>query len=96
MAEFEDVLEDQIEELEGVKKLEFEAQLLETKIKSELIKDKLIEIIKTAEEQGGAEKEQIIMQIRDASPEVINQEIQKFIEEGIVFEPRPGKVRYLG
>ena len=23
-------------------------------------------------------------------------EIQKFLEEGIVFEPRPGKVRYLG
>jgi len=42
MAELEEVLENQIEELEDVQKLEFEAQLLETKIKSELLKDKLI------------------------------------------------------
>jgi len=34
--------------------------------------------------------------LRDISPIIINQEIQKLLEEGIVFEPRPGKVRYLG
>jgi hypothetical protein len=36
------------------------------------------------------------MKLKDASPEIINQEIKKFLEEGIIFEPRPGKVRYLG
>lgn len=43
MEKFEDVLADQIEELEDVRMLEFDAQLLETNIKSELIKDNLIE-----------------------------------------------------
>ena len=60
------------------------------------IKDKLIELIKGAEEDGGLEKDQLIIKLKDVSPEIINQEIKKFLEEGIIFEPRPGKVRYLG
>ena len=40
--------------------------------------------------------DQIIMNLRDIDTEIINQEVQKLLEEGIVFEPRPGKVRYLG
>lgn len=60
------------------------------------VKDRILGAIKNAEEQGGIEKEKLIMDLTDISPEIINQEIQKFIEEGIVFEPRPGKVRYLG
>jgi len=60
------------------------------------IKDKILELIKDAEESGGIEKEQIIMRLKEGSPEIINQEIKKFLEEGIIFEPRPGKVRYLG
>lgn len=60
------------------------------------IKDNIIDLIKEAEEAGGIEKEQLIMKLKDISPEIINQEIKKFLEEGIIFEPRPGKVRYLG
>ncbi len=60
------------------------------------VKDKILGAIKTAEELGGVEIEKIIMSLRDISPVIINQEIQKFLEEGIIFEPRPGKVRYLG
>ncbi len=60
------------------------------------VKDKILGAIKNAEELGGVEIERIIMSLRDISPAIINQEIQKFLEEGIVFEPRPGKVRYLG
>lgn len=60
------------------------------------IKDKILEAIKNAEQEGGMDIDKIIMNLRDISPEIINQEIQKFISEGIVFEPRPGKVRYLG
>jgi len=36
------------------------------------------------------------MELRETSPEMINQEVQKLISEGIIFEPRPGKLRYLG
>jgi len=60
------------------------------------VKDRILGTIKNSEENGGIELDKIIMDLRDISPEIINQEIQKFIEEGIVFEPRPGKVRYLG
>jgi len=60
------------------------------------VKDKILEFIKKAEQEGGIEVDKIILQLTDVSPEIVNQEIQKFIEEGIVFEPRPGKVRYLG
>lgn len=60
------------------------------------IKDSIISLIKEAEESGGIEKEQLIIKLNDISPDIINQEIKKFLEEGIVFEPRPGKVRYLG
>ena len=60
------------------------------------VKDKILSAIKSAEEDGGIEIDKIIMTLRDISPVIINQEIHKFLEEGIVFEPRPGKVRYLG
>jgi RPA family protein len=60
------------------------------------VKDKILGIIKNSEENGGIDTDKIIMNLNEISPEIINQEIQKFIEEGIVFEPRPGKVRYLG
>jgi len=60
------------------------------------VKDKILGTIKNAEENGGIDTDQIIMNLREISPEIINQEIQKFISEGIIFEPRPGRVRYLG
>lgn len=60
------------------------------------VKDKILGAIKSSEEGGGIEVDKIIMGLRDISPVIINQEIQKLLEEGIVFEPRPGKVRYLG
>jgi len=60
------------------------------------VKDKILGAIKSAEDEGGIEIDKIIMSLKDISPVIINQEIQKFLEEGIVFEPRPGKVRYLG
>lgn len=60
------------------------------------IKDKILEKIKSSEDDGGIETDKIIMELREATPEIINQEIQKLLEEGIIFEPRPGKVRWLG
>jgi len=60
------------------------------------VKDKILNTIKNAEEDGGIEMDKVIMNLRDISPTIINQEVQKLLEEGIVFEPRPGRVRYLG
>ncbi len=60
------------------------------------IKDKILELIKSSEENGGIETQEILNKFPDVSPDIINQEIKRFLEEGIAFEPRPGKVRYLG
>jgi RPA family protein len=60
------------------------------------LKDKILDKIKGSDEEGGAETERIIMEFREASPDIISQEISKLLEEGIIFEPRPGKLRYLG
>jgi RecG-like helicase len=60
------------------------------------IRDKILEDIKSSEEEGGVYVDKIIMAHRETSADIINQEIQKLLEEGIIFEPRPGKVRWLG
>lgn len=60
------------------------------------LRDTLLDKIKSSEENGGIEVDKLIIEIRDSSPDLINQEVKKLIEDGIVFEPRPGKVRYLG
>ena len=60
------------------------------------IKDRILEKIKNSEGEGGIDTDSIIMNLKETSPEIINQEIKKLLEEGIIFEPRPGKVRWLG
>src|SRR3990167_1928105 len=60
------------------------------------IKDKILSLVKSSEENGGVELDKLITELRDFSPGIINKEIQKLLEEGIIFEPRPGKIRYLG
>lgn len=60
------------------------------------VRDQIIEIIKSAQEPGGASVEEIILKITSANPETINSEIIKLIEDGMIYEPRPGKVRWLG
>ncbi len=86
-----------------VRKLELEKQRLESsdnkplaKEQIKALKDRILDKIKNSEKDGGAETEKIITEIRDASSEIIQQEIQKLLEDGMIFEPRPGKVRYLG
>jgi RecG-like helicase len=60
------------------------------------IRDKILNDIKNSEEEGGVYVDKIIMSHREVSSDIINQEIQRLLEEGIIFEPRPGKVRWLG
>lgn len=85
-----------------VRKLELEKQRkssapkIEDKKEITAIKDQILDKIKKAENEGGIDKEKIIMDLRNVSPDIINQEIQKLLEEGIIFEPRPNRLRYLG
>jgi hypothetical protein len=76
-------------ELDNVKQPEV------TKEEAKEIKDKILDMIKAAEPEGGLETDKLIMELK-ADPTHINQEIQKLIEGGQVYEPRPGKLRFLG
>ena len=83
-----------------VRKLEIEQSTPEVKTpekKQEIkaVKDQIIDMIKSSESDGGLNADKLIMEIK-ASPNLINQEIQKLLEEGIIYEPRPGKFRFLG
>lgn len=86
-----------------LRKLELEKQRVESlenkpqaKEQIKALKDRILDMIKNSEKEGGIETEKIKIEMQDASPEIIKQEIQKLLEEGIIFEPRPGKLRYLG
>lgn len=59
------------------------------------IRDIILEKIKIADKSGGADKEELILDT-EASPELINAEIKRLLEDGMIYEPRPGVLRYLG
>ena len=60
-----------------------------------ILRDEIIDMIKKAEQNQGIDKEDIIMKIK-SEPKIISQEIIRLLEEGIIYEPKPGIVRYLG
>ena len=60
-----------------------------------ILRDEIIDMIKNSEKYEGIDKEEIILKIK-VHPELITQEIQKLLEDGIIYEPKPSKVRYLG
>jgi len=83
-----------------VRKLEIEQSFTppktpEQKQEVKVLRDEIIEKIKGSESSEGIDKEELVLQTK-AQPELITQEIQKLLEDGIVYEPRPGRVRYLG
>ncbi len=59
------------------------------------IRAKVLEMIKASEVNGGIETEALFKGIGQPS-DVVSEEIKKLLEEGMIFEPRPGKVRWLG
>jgi uncharacterized protein len=59
------------------------------------LKDSIMQKIKDAEADGGIDVDTIIMEI-ESSPDSINVEIKRLLEEGLVYEPRPGRLRWLG
>ena len=80
-----------------VRKLEVEAEQPMTLPKEEIaeLKDKILKMVKDAEDDGGVDIDKIILELKEP-PDVINSEIKKLLEDGTVYEPRPGKLRYLG
>jgi RPA family protein len=84
-----------------IRKLEIEKSYLQNnsqakKQEIKILRDEVIAMIKNAESREGIDKEEIIMKIKHTPPEIISQEIQKLLEEGVIYEPRPSRVRYLG
>jgi len=77
-----------------LRKIEIDKEKPQTQSK-ESIKTKIIEEIKKHESEGGVETEKLIVNLNEPS-QIINQEIQKLLEDGMIFEPRPGVVRWLG
>lgn len=80
-----------------LRKIEIEANAPKTLSKDALLalKDKIILMLKEAEKDNGIDIDKIILQLKEA-PDIINKEIKRLIEDGIAFEPRPGRLRYLG
>jgi Fic family protein len=80
-----------------VRKLELDSEKPKIVEKSELtnVRNQILQTVKAQDENGGIDVEKIILELK-ASPDVINNEIRKLLEEGLVYEPRPGKLRYLG
>jgi len=84
-----------------VRKLEIEKTIpkqptTEQKQEVKALREEVINLIKQAETNEGIDKEEIINKLKENNPSLISQEIQKLLEEGIIYEPRPGRVRYLG
>lgn len=80
-----------------IRKLEIEKDMPKIIAKEQLseLKDKILQMVKDGEANGGADIDHLILQLKE-SPDIINQEIKKLLEDGVVYEPRPGKIRYLG
>lgn len=83
-------------EIEKIDSQKYISQSPEIKRKQFLdAKDKILELIKNSEENSGITVEELSLKL-SISQEIINQEIQKLLENGTIFEPRPGKLRWLG
>jgi hypothetical protein len=78
-----------------VRKLELQKMSKEILPGNFSIRDSILEKIKKADSLGGLDKEQIILEL-NVSVDVANLEIKKLLEEGMIYEPRPGVLRYLG
>ena len=89
-----EIIKDQDPKYLLLRKLEIDKQKPQTQSQGN-IKNKIIEEIKKHENEGGIETEKLIVNLNEPS-QIITQEIQKLLEDGIIFEPRPGIVRWLG
>ncbi len=63
--------------------------------KNATLRDKIMQIIRSSEEQGGVDTEKIIMDV-EAKEALVKEVLKKLLEEGLIYEPRPGRIRWLG
>mgnify|MGYP001378082659 CR=1 FL=1 len=82
-------------ELEGNEEKIQTNEVVEVENKETSMKGKILEMIKNSESEGGIETEKLISSLNEPK-EKVNEEIQRLLEEGIIFEPLPGKLRWLG
>jgi len=59
------------------------------------LKNMILDKIKASEADGGIDREALVMDV-EAAPDAIEGEVKGLLEEGLVYEPRPGRLRYLG
>jgi hypothetical protein len=81
-----------------VRKLEIQnarRDMPEVEGKDSKVKNMILDKIKEAEADGGIDRDALVMDV-EASPDVIESEVKKLLEEGLIYEPRPGRLRYLG
>ncbi len=79
-----------------VRKLEIQSSRKDMPVSGNApIRDIILEKIKSSETNEGIDIEQLILDT-EASPDLIHAEIKKLLEDGLIYEPRPGLVRYLG
>ena len=79
-----------------VRKLEIQNSRKDIPLESNApVRDIILDKIKNSEGDGGVDVDQLIMDT-EASPDLINAEVKKLLEEGLIYEPRPGRLRFLG
>lgn len=80
-----------------LRKLEVEAEqpAIQDPTKLHAVRDRIVNMLKESEKEGGVDTEKVILDLKE-SPTLINQEIKKLMEDGLAFEPRPGRLRWLG
>jgi RPA family protein len=79
-----------------VRKLEIQSSKKDLPLKSDAsLREIILDKIKKADAEGGVDIDSLILEM-DFSPDIMNSEIKKLLEEGLIYEPRPGRLRYLG
>jgi RPA family protein len=79
-----------------VRKLEIQKSRKDIQVEGDSsLREIIMKKIKDAEVDGGIDIDTIIMDT-EANPDLINSEIKKLLEDGLIYEPRPGRLRYLG
>ncbi len=79
-----------------IRKLEIEKAVpKEVSKEIKAFRDQIISLIKQAEAMQVINTEDILNKVQGHA-NIISEEIKKLLEEGVIYEPRPGRVRYLG
>ena len=80
-----------------IRKMEIDAEEPKILDKTQIteLKDKIIFALKESEKLGGIDKDELSKKL-DQAKESIENEIKKLLENGLAYEPRPGKIRWLG